>query len=1161
MDLLHKENVVISSIDGKEYAPAHDVLEDWALVKFVDAHFRTSDTSELFFPGLGQKPSMRRAYRLWVQAALQSEQAQKLDFIFRQLFNEQIDSYWRDESLIAILYSAYCPVFFQQYRAELVKDNYQFLFRLIQLMRTACRENLGGLYSKKYLPRGYGWGPVFELLYAELSRIDKSHYDLIYQLISDWSLIVHDQDDIPQRARTAGLLLLRLLRTHISLDGYRNKEADAAVELLCLFTGGIQEELTAILSEPVENANSTVAEDYDIDDEDDDEPDVYSAKLRKKIIKVALSGIPAAQLCKYLPKQVIKLCDEYWLLKSCKVHYPENDQQRMLFGITRMSSRTMEQEENYGLRSEHHRDYSPASSYQTPILWLLRYHLDKALPFLTELVNWCTENYVLSDKGKNDQLSTFVLTLNDGTRIEQHGSQSLWELFRAKGNVAPYLLQSILMALEKYLLEIAEEGIQNAEKIQGLLDYLYRNSHSAATTAVIASICQAYPVLTGDLLVPLYSDHHPISYDVTRYSMDFQKHYSFDRKVHDYERAASDQLPHRKKYMGGLRGFINDHSFNYGFANTQLFAWLDHHRQEASPDEQLWLKWIDEMDVRTWRYTKEIKDGDRVGILIEPTYSDGIKPFVDELKVEKEKKDVSDSYSLWLYKVRKKEIVSEPVFWRTIYQYYSGLENYNVMNDRPAFLAEAGLRSLWTVLDGEEKTWCKNTIQDIMIQKISSGYRPMEMDMRYSTMDYDAAMDVFPLMTVIAEDDEERSSYERLALYFLTGPFQENDPDADDFYIAFRDDMWGRNEKLAFKALYGLIQFAKFNNQNIRKRFRPQTEAEEKAYWDAYEVLLDQALAEGAAANIETITFEDYSIDYLVRAVKIIPDKTAMKPHYDLVQKLLNLYIKSELEDKERRIPEEDRLHTLKWIVEYKISNLMFWQRTTDADELLKHFVWSSHAIIQVANKSKPSKVSDFIRFFYGMAEKMVSIADSNLPLDDPETVKATVAAFIAAWKKYDENLRYFNSQFMGSVILLDTDAGWRQDANHWLPIDEQCDQFISYIKTYGELHIRSVITLLSHIGDQTLLMPMLGWVVDQLQKAEQAPVIMAYKHMKQLVGRVYYNHLDELLAENQLLEKYLWLLDRMIEQQSSDAYWLREFLVHLSREQKPADNDKATKI
>jgi len=89
----------------------------------------------------------------------------------------------------------------------------------------------------------------------------------------------------------------------------------------------------------------------------------------------------------------------------------------------------------------------------------------------------------------------------------------------------------------------------------------------------------------------------------------------------------------------------------------------------------------------------------------------------------------------------------------------------------------------------------------------------------------------------------------------------------------------------------------------------------------------------------------------------------------------------------------------------------------------------------------------------------------------------------------------------------------------------------------------------------------MLGWVVDQLQKAEQPPVIMTYKHMEQLVGRVYYNHLDELLAENQLLEKYLWLLDGMIDQQSSDAYWLRDFLVHLSTEQKPADNDKATKI
>lgn len=247
LDLLLKENIVISSIAGNEYAPAHDVLEDWALVKFVDSHFRIKGTSDEFFPGLGQEPSMRRAYRLWVQAALQGEQTQKLDFIFRQLFNDKVDGYWRDESLIAILYSAYCPVFFRQYREELIKDDYQFLFKVIQVMRTACRENIGGLYQKKYLPRGHGWGPVFELLYSDLSKIDSARYDIIYQLVRDWSLIIHEQEDLPAPARTVGLILLQLLGTHISLDGYRNPDAEAAVELLCLLTGGVQEEITAIL--------------------------------------------------------------------------------------------------------------------------------------------------------------------------------------------------------------------------------------------------------------------------------------------------------------------------------------------------------------------------------------------------------------------------------------------------------------------------------------------------------------------------------------------------------------------------------------------------------------------------------------------------------------------------------------------------------------------------------------------------------------------------------------------------------------------------------------------------------------------------------------------------------------------------------------------------
>jgi hypothetical protein len=44
----------------------------------------------------------------------------------------------------------------------------------------------------------------------------------------------------------------------------------------------------------------------------------------------------------------------------------------------------------------------------------------------------------------------------------------------------------------------------------------------------------------------------------------------------------------------------------------------------------------------------------------------------------------------------------------------------------------------------------------------------------------------------------EQKEFERLALYFLTTPFQENDHDAEDFYPAFKIDMSNFNEGLAY---------------------------------------------------------------------------------------------------------------------------------------------------------------------------------------------------------------------------------------------------------------------------------------------------------------------------------------------------------------------------
>ena len=80
----------------------------------------------------------------------------------------------------------------------------------------------------------------------------------------------------------------------------------------------------------------------------------------------------------------------------------------------------------------------------------------------------------------------------DGDVIQWANSR-LWCLFRGT-SVGPYVLQTALMALESWPLGICEAD--NAHVESWLLKIL-RESNNVAMTAVVVSICNAYPEKAG----------------------------------------------------------------------------------------------------------------------------------------------------------------------------------------------------------------------------------------------------------------------------------------------------------------------------------------------------------------------------------------------------------------------------------------------------------------------------------------------------------------------------------------------------------------------------------------------------------------------------------------------------------------------------------------
>ena len=1126
---LEKENIIVKSSNTNSYAPAHDVLEDWALVRYVSKHFSDIQNDSDFFDKLGTEPAMRRAYRLWVQNLLKEQDIPGINFFTRNLSNASLDRFWQDESLIAVLNSVSCQSFFDQNIDLLKKNDWRLFFRIVHVMRTACRENSQVSGERKYLiPTGFGWVPVIKMMQQNIAEIPEVYHSLIINTISDWSNKILLDNTTPDGIREAGLAILYLLNNNYLKNSDYPDEDNNVEKCICLLfdlCGGIIPEVEEILKKAIEESKK-----------EETDANWILKRYHDKIIELSLSGLRSGNLSKYLPDLVLTIAKEKWYKKPKK----KSKEKDGLFSFLSEHHNPGDVNHHFGLVDEFKIKYFPASAYQTPVLWLLRHHPFKALDFIIELINITTEKYLKSEFSENDGCADVELTLYDNSTITQHGSSVLWSMYRGTGKVTPYLLQSVLMGLEQYLLEVAGLGDGFKEHLQKLLHILYTKSNSIATTGVISSICQAYPLLVDDKVLPLFTHRKLISWDVSRFTHDFHPlSLMFNNDAYERERAKSDKLPHRLKYTPGIKGFIVDHCFNIRTLNNKIFEILDTHRKSASPDDLEWKKILDDMDIRTWRLTKEIEHDGETKILIEPSYDEEIQAYLDETKTPFEESNKNVTFKVWLMKVGKKEDLATIEKWQEIFLYYKSLTEFDSFEHSPGLLAAIGIRDVWDSLSMEDKEWCIITVVDIANKIIEKQNRPYGFSQDISAFDDDGVMSVIPLFLSLPELQESSKDVDQLLIDLLITHFALNDSGYSKFLKSFSENVWSNSPAKALQFFKGVILFAKFTKANPFYIDHPYTEEQVADYSAKRNSLINKIHEKELDFHLDDITLSEYSIWFLKKAISIIPNFNPPIESIDFLKKMIQIYIQDE--GKGRHSGDYDNtVYELRIILTEKISNIIFWSIDSAGGDLMEYFL----GIIQnidVLNKALKNNNQIFI-FFRNTVTNLILITDNNLPEKEPDKIIHTISNFQKTWNKFENILSTQKIPLFADLLLLE--IKWNENSFSWKPIESMSDFFERNITKYGPTNPQAVINLFSHIGDKIFLPAGINLLVDILKKSTGLKPISLYNYSEKLINRIYENHLTLVKNDNTLLNNYLWLLDEMTSQGSSDAYWIREFLV-----------------
>jgi len=592
---LQSDEIIKYDSDNQCYFVTHDIYEEWALGKIIEAKFNASHNTRDFLHSLSTSFPFRRAFRNWLSEQLIADAAQVNTLIEESIKDDQIESFWQDEVLVSVLLSDYASNFFQHFEKKFLADNEKLLMRVIFLLRLACKQIDETLLQRSKLeeseeiayerifstPKGMGWELTIDFLYRHKEEICLRNIDTVLPLLDDWNT-KNVVGESTKKASQIGLFCYDLISAHNGFKFSRNGTKNQIIRIILQGSEEIKNELSQIFEDILAKKTINYRDKY------------YD------IVKTALCSLwDCSEAVKALPEYIIKLADLCWF------RVPGGE-----YGLSGIA-------EQYFCLAGHDFTYFPASAYQTPILQLLQQSPKITADFVISFTNKAVDCFAKSEF--KSEVKEIELVFDDGAVVTQFICDRLWNTYRGTKGSTP-LLESIHMALERSLLEWAKTA--PAEILEWECERILKNSKSASLTAVVESIVLSQPDKLFNVAKILFRTKELFLYDTARWLQDKRPMVpltfgDLESKIYRNERIKANDADHRKLSLERIALYYQLKNF----ANQREIVWAiwDEHYKTLPPepdqtdDDRTWRIFLARMDCRKRKWVPQ-EDGTLVGL-------------------------------------------------------------------------------------------------------------------------------------------------------------------------------------------------------------------------------------------------------------------------------------------------------------------------------------------------------------------------------------------------------------------------------------------------------------------------------------------------------------------------------------------------------------------
>ncbi len=1136
-ELLNDRIITLSIYDSSKFSPSHDIFEDFGLIKFIVAKYDDYGPSYLnFVENLdGNVPAIRRAYRLWLNKALESMSYDIKIYIIEILNDDSVDQFWRDETITALLQSDYLDSFLEECKDSILSDNGYLFKRFIKMLTITCQVPNDSLYSfvsknygeKNYydyfhlVPKGDCWESLFVFYSNNIEKLNFHFFYVIEVIVEYWinkKFSFHSKS-IPNE-KIIGSLLLEFI------DNYKNHQLELVENL---FGDGQKEEF---FKNPFYGKKSdhlfrkSVIALFELTEKLPDEiqgiiEEALEFKKGKQlstysdlILKKVLSWEYSAQLCKYLPDVVIETAKRVWIKE-------EIEKDRFYHSYSEL-------EDSFGI--EYNSSFFHASPYKTPLLYLLKNHPWKAFDFILFILNHSTNHYVKSnfeEKFKDNDGSAFPIEidvqLNDGITIKQYGNPLLWCMYRGAHRTSPYLLQSILMSLEKFLLEfvnIKADWVSNA--IKKIFEYLLRNSKTIAITSVLASLAVAHPELLAESFFPLFRVREFFFWDITRKVVEHSSLAPVDNRnsYNQKERIKSNNLPHRNKDLERL--ICN---MQLGKYKDRIFEIFDQHKKDLKNEDVEWKNILTRIDSRNWEPGKivDLENGLK-GVTIE------VKQDADVIKQHKEYDEMMGErrklyeISGWSRDLLDRKKVENNSFdqWRRYYKFITGKRNLQdpYLEDFSGF-AVVGIRDFLSKLSKKEKKYCVDIILSLLRSQFTLPWdQHIPQVMSFTTY----CIDILPKLFLL--DIESIQENVLFFLFMLLANIHVSDFNEDQHIIKAIDCIAEERNDVADLFFKGFIGYYFFYQEYNRLVYENRNENIKDLFFH----FIDDFLTNNITSEIEKIPFDNISVFIFERAVKLLPIMVNLNDVNNLFIAIFYKYISigySESNDFE---------FLFSWRRAY--TDFIFKNNSKQAKKYFSEF------IDFISNNNDMQYMVD-PRYIKEIFDSIIVKADLNNELSE---ILWELWSFL--YIKAKDDIRITILEKIISFLFLSIDGGWKSSAVEWSPLRGRKSYFKNVFDDFAKENLKEAVSLLAGIGFKELLPDGIFWLREKLSDTEVALEIILNENLlylfEKLILRVYHLNRKELMESRRLKDELLYLLDILIELGSPISYIIRDRVLSL---------------